>query len=226
MRRRTPRSQRAVKTSVMKQAALGFRAHSGWAALVAVAGPPGRPAVIDRRRIEIADPEIYGSKQPYHAAVGWPSAKAEKYLRRCTNRTKLLARRAVRAAVADIRKRGYYPVGTGVLTASGRPLTTLATTLASHALIHTAEGELFRNALIQACEHCHLPVARVRVRELFDRGAAELGVPVDDLQGRLAGLGRLIGPPWGQDEKYAALVGWLALAAAVRRSDRRPRQAK
>jgi len=31
------------------------------------------------------------------------------------------------------------------------------------------------------------------------------------LQSRIAVLGRGIGPPWTQDQKYATLVGWLAL---------------
>ena len=30
----------------------------------------------------------------------------------------------------------------------------LESILKSHALIHTAEGEFFRNALVEACEHC------------------------------------------------------------------------
>ena len=45
--------------------ALGFRAHSGWAALVAVAGTIDALRVLERRRIVIADPEMPGSKQPY-----------------------------------------------------------------------------------------------------------------------------------------------------------------
>ncbi len=65
-------------------AALGFRAHSGWAALVVVAGPPRSPAVIDRRRIELVDPGIPGSKQPYHAAQKLDLKKAEEVVRRCT----------------------------------------------------------------------------------------------------------------------------------------------
>jgi hypothetical protein len=36
-------------------AALGFRAHSGWRAVVAVPGSPGRAVVLERRRIETAD---------------------------------------------------------------------------------------------------------------------------------------------------------------------------
>src|SRR5712692_8847232 len=61
------------------RAALGLRAHSGWAALVVVAGSlrstavlsvpsvPSAPCVINRRRIELAAPGI--PKQPYHAAA-------------------------------------------------------------------------------------------------------------------------------------------------------------
>jgi hypothetical protein len=32
------------------------------------------------------------------------------------------------------------------------------------------------------------------------------------MQSRIAALGRGIGPPWTQDQKFAALVAWLALA--------------
>ncbi len=218
--------KQAVKTGLRTLAALGFRAHSGWAVLVAVAGPPHRPAVVNRRRIEIADPEIPGSKQPYHAAEGWPLAKAEEYMSRCTHRTKLLAQRAVSAAVADLREKGHDVVGCGILGASGRPLTTLAAALASHALIHTAEGELFRNALIEAGRHCDLAVTKVAERELFARGAAALRIPVEELQRRVTELGRPLGPPWRQDEKYAALIGWMVLAAAARPSARPSKRAK
>jgi hypothetical protein len=198
-------------------AALGFRAHSGWAALVAIAGPPHSPAVIDRRRIELADAAIPASKQPYHAAATLDLKKAEELVRRSTDRASLLAGQALRAVLDDLRKKGHEVVGCGILLRSGRPLTTLAATLASHALIHTAEGDLFRNALTHASERCGLPVTGVKERELYARGTAELGVPADQLQRRVTELGRPIGPPWRQDDKYAALVGWLVLAAASRR---------
>lgn len=220
MRRVTARKKRAVKASVSTKAALGFRAHSGWAALVVVSGPTHKPSVVARRRIEIADPAIRGSKQPYHAAERGPLAKAEKYLNRCIAKTRLLARQAVFAVVNDLRQTGLDVVGCGLLGASGRPLTTLAATLASHALIHTAEGELFRNALIEASEHCDLAVTMVTERELYARGAADLGLSVEELQSRVTELGRPLGPPWTQDEKHAALIGWMVLAAAPRRSAR------
>ena len=44
---------------------------------VAVAGSPRNPVVIERCRIETADPAIRGSKQPFHAAEPLEFAKAE-----------------------------------------------------------------------------------------------------------------------------------------------------
>jgi hypothetical protein len=61
------------------RAALGFRAHSGWAGVVVVAGPRS-PTVIDRRRIELIGPGI--PKQPYHAAEKLDLKEAEKLVGR------------------------------------------------------------------------------------------------------------------------------------------------
>lgn len=107
-------------------------------------------------------------------------------------------------------------VGCSLLLASGRPLTTLAETLASHARIHTADGEHFRDALARAAERCKLPVTRVRERELLARGAAQLRFAEGELQRRVAEMGRAVGPPWRQDEKLAALAAWTVLGASRR----------
>ena len=216
--------KRMHRATARTHAALGLRAHSGWAVVVAVAGPPRSPAVVGRWRIELADPAVVGSKQPYHAAEGLDLKEAEEFLRRCTDGTRLLARRALRAVIRDLRNRSHDVAGCGILLSSGRPATTLAATLASHALIHTAEGELFRDALIRASKYCHLAVTAVRERELYARAAAELRVHADELPGRLTELGRPIGPPWRQDEKHAALVAWLALALATQQSLRPSRR--
>jgi len=197
------------------RAALGFRAHSGWAALVVVAGPARSLVVIDRRRVELIAPGI--PKQPYHAAEKLDLKEAEKLVGRCADTAYRLARQALRAVLDGLRHTGHDVVGCGILLGSGRPATSLAATLASHALIHTAEGELFRGALTRASEHCGLPVMGVRERELYERSAARLRTSVGDLQLRISEMGRAIGPPWTQDQKQAALVGWLVLTAASRR---------
>ena len=199
-----------------KPAAIGCRAHSGWAALVIVAGPVSSPRILDRRRIVIADPAIPGSKQPYHTAEKMPFKQAEKLVTRCTERSRALARQELRAAVEHARNSGHEVAGCGIVLASGRPLPDLAATLASHAFIHTAEGELFRNVIAAASRELNVPVTEVKERELLAQASAALGKSETDLQSYLEKIGRELGPPWTQDEKCATLAAWLALAASRR----------
>lgn len=197
-----------------KPAAIGCRAHSGWAALVIVAGPVSSPRILDRRRIVIADPTIPGSKQPYHTAKKLPFQQAEKLVARCTERSRALARQELRAAVDHARNGGHEVAGCGIVLASGRPLPDLAATLASHAFIHTAEGELFRNVIADASRELKVPVTGVKQRELLAQASAALGKSDKELQSYLQKTGRELGPPWTEDEKCATLAAWLALAAS------------
>jgi len=158
--------------------ALGLRAHSGWAALVAVGGTIEAPHVLERRRLTIANAEMAGSKQPYHAAAGLPAARAGELLE------------AILAVIGGLRGRGNEVVGCGVVLGSGKALPELPRVLASHALIHTAEGEMFREVLVWAAKECGLPVTGGREKDLDD-GALR----------RVDSLGKLIGPPWTQDQK-------------------------
>ena len=197
-------------SSSRSQAALGFRAHSGWAALVAVAGPVAEPTAVLRRRVVLSDKT---PRQPFHAAEGQPFAAAEELIRRSTGEAQALAEREVQEAVAQLRAMGHEPVSSGLLLAAGRPLPGLREVLASHAFIHTAEGELFREVLREATRRCGLLLVEVRERDLEDRAARSLRRSATELQRRVAEWGKALGSPWTQDEKRAALVAWLALAA-------------
>jgi hypothetical protein len=195
-------------------AALGFRAHSGWTAAVAVGGSLDSPVVLDRRRVETSDAAIHGSRQPFHAAEPLGFEKAEALIRQCRESSTALATRAVTAMVAQLTQNGHAVVGAGILFASGRPLPPLAAILRSHALIHTAEGEFFREVLVHATEHCSLPVTKIKEREIWERGTILLRRPPADLQQLIDGIGKSLGPPWRQDEKLASMAAWIALAEA------------
>jgi len=194
-------------------AALGFRVHSGWAAVVAVSGPLTAPAVTEQRRIEIAAPEIPGSKQPYHAAERLELEEAEQFLLRCHESSISLARKAIGDCIHDANRKGQKVARCGILLGSGRPLGTLAAILASHALIHTAEGEFFRNVVSDACKHHGVQVIGVKEKELLSHCENELHISQEALDQHLSSIGRIVGPPWRQDEKFAMMVAWLALAA-------------
>jgi hypothetical protein len=161
--------------------ALGLRAHSGWTAAVAASGSPNKPIILERRRIETADARILGSTQPYHAAKELSVEKAEALIRQCQESSTLLAMRAVSAWVAQLRQNGLTVVGAGVLFASGRPLPNLAAILRSHPLIHTAEGEFFRAAMVAASERCSVHVTKVKEREIWERATRVFRLPNADL---------------------------------------------
>ena len=198
--------------SPASEAALGFRSHSGWSVLVALAGPPAEPAVLLRRRVELVR---RSPKQPFHAAEARPFAAAEALIRRSFDEATALAERAVQEALAELKGQGLARVASGHLLAAGRPLPDLRDILASHALIHAAEGELFRDALRQASRRCGLGLTEVRERELDEVAAKSLGHAPDEIRRHLAEWGKALGPPWTQDEKRAALVAWLALNAGA-----------
>src|SRR5712691_2619494 len=131
----------------MKRAALGVRMHSGWGVLVAVSGDPDALEVVDRRRIVITEPGITGANQPYHHAARLELRGSETYLANYTAMSERLALAAVGDVVRELDGRHYRVAGSAVLLASGRPLPSLSKILESHPLIHTAEGEFFRNAV-------------------------------------------------------------------------------
>jgi hypothetical protein len=163
--------------------------------------------------MEIADRRMDGSKQPYHAAELMEFKDAEAHIRRCADSSRALAEAALRDAVVQLTGMGFRLAGSCVLMASGRPTGDLAKILSSHPLIHTAEGEFFRNALRQACEACGIRVSRVKEKELVKQAAGALGLTEDELERRAGELGKGIGPPWTQDQKLSAIAAWMVLGS-------------
>jgi hypothetical protein len=219
MPRDNRRDAHPIAAGVPADAALGLRVHSGWAALVALSGPLAAPTVLARRRIELVDRDSPGGNQPFHAARGLPLDAAQELVGRALDGATRMARGALAAVAGELRRQGAGRIACGILQSAARPLPSLAAVLASHALVHTAEGELFRGALAEAAAGQGVPalralrILRIKERELLDRCTARLGAAAADLERHLAELGRTLGPPWRQDEKLATLAAWLALAS-------------
>jgi hypothetical protein len=183
-------------------------------------GTPHEPLVLARERLELSDPRLAGSRQPYHAIEELPIAAAQARLAALQASAARLAAAGIRALAHTARSAGVDAVAAGILDSAGRSGAALAAILASHALIHTADGHHFREALEAGCEAQRLPATRIRQRDLMELAAAELGRPVEQLRSQLARLGREIGAPWGADQKGAALIAWLLLARWQRAAGR------
>src|ERR1700733_1720386 len=199
--------------SDVKTAALGFRAHSGWTALVALSVSKGVPRVLARRKVHLVEIFIYKFRQPYHTAKRLSPDEGRAFVAQIQAKARRLAYRAIRDLEVNLKAQGYRLTRCGLVLASGRPLPRLAQILASHALIHTADGELFRGALLHAGARCGLGRATVREKELLSEAGGVLRLKPNDLTQQIADLGREIGPPWSQDEKFASLAAWMTLAS-------------
>jgi hypothetical protein len=194
-----------------RRAALGISPHTGWAAVVAVSGSRLAPTVVAKHRIDMATTFEKGAV--YHAGQALPLIRAEALIRTSEQTFTSLARDSLAGLAAELRGRGLEPIASAILAGGDRPLPPLEKILRSHALVHAAEGDLYRRVLALASEACAIPAALVSARDLRRRVAGASGLPEDRVDALLAELGKASGKPWARDQREAALAGWLALAA-------------
>jgi hypothetical protein len=195
----------------MKHAAVGFRAHSGWTALVAISLEDGSPLVLLRQRPHLVKTFTYEFRQPYHSAEKRSPAEARSIISRVSTDARGLAYQAIQSVQTSLVEQDYELKRCGLLLASGRPLPALPQILSSHALIHTADGELFREALTHASLRCGIKMFTAKENVLLETASHALHLEPDELVRRLTSLGSALGSPWTKDEKFASLVAWLSL---------------
>lgn len=193
----------------MRRATMGIRVHSGWGALVAISYNYGAIELLERRRVSITGSTDGGAAQPYHAARNLPLAEAETFLADAFTAAQAAAASGLRESIAALRNQKYRVKGCAILMAAGRTLPPLERILAAHPLLHTAEGQFFREAFAKACESHNIPVTKIKERELenilkekFRRDAARIRKKVQL-------LGRTVGSPWTTEQKNATLAALL-----------------
>jgi hypothetical protein len=183
--------------------------------MVVVAGSAAMPAVMARSRVSLIDEHDPESKQPYHAVeflcVEEATGRLDGYMQVARD----LASAVLEAQCAQLKRQGIDVRSVGIIESSSRKQISLSSILASHALIHAAEGDHFRNALSTAAELLRLRVSRVRSRDLEAYSVGQLRLPLDRIIERINKLGRQLGPPWGADQKKAALLAWSLLQDKV-----------
>ncbi len=194
-----------------RHAVIGAAVHSGWAAIVALGDRPSDPQLLLRSRIEMVDEHDAGAKQPYHTVESMELESARQRLDAYTASAQSKAGFALDTVLRNLGERGYRLGALGVLDSSGRTGDGLAAILASHALIHTADGNHFRNALAASAQARGWQVLRLNAKTLEDHARAHLALPQEGIDRTLASFGHQVGAPWGADQKKAALLAWTLL---------------
>jgi hypothetical protein len=190
-----------------QRCAVGFTIKSGWAAAVLVGGSAGAPAVIDCRRVEISDPGIPDSTQPYHAGFG-TARDAGDELKRLVSSVKSFGRQSIRDLLKEYQKRGPLR-GAGVVVGSLIDPRTIGN---DHIRIHAMEGQLFRTVVIDAAKASRLKCDVARERDLYALAAKTLKRPEAEIRKSLAEMGRGVSGGWRAEQKAAALSAWMRLA--------------
>src|SRR5262249_23211802 len=128
--------------------AVGFSIHTGWAVAVGIVDAP--PRLLDRARIELADDKH--TRFIYHAARERPEDAA-----RMLQAAGKVVRERAQQAFTQLQETCGRDLVWAVAPAK-RTLPELKTILGSHPLIHAAEGEFYRQAIIDAGRALNLPV--------------------------------------------------------------------
>lgn len=192
----------------MAGATIGVRVKSGWATAVLVVGAARAPRAADRCVVELSDPAVPASRQPYHAVMGASppdGEKIERYLRKVIER---VSRRSVRALLKEYRTRGHDVRGVGLVVGSDIDPGRIAN---EHIRAHALEGRLFRTVLEAVVDSFGLPCGVVVEREAYALAARVLKRSEAELRSVVGELGRSLDGPWRADEKTASLAAWMML---------------
>ena len=164
------------------QRAMGISVHTGWGACVVVGGSLAVPEVVANEVLQILDDS---ERFCFHRAAEMSPAAAAEWIANMRKKAIANARRALAPLVSK-------QVGACAIVAKAGEAGSIEQVLASHPRIHSAEGFFFRDVFRDAC-----PIPA-------------LVVPPSSLD--VARLGKLAPPPWGRDQKLAALAAWQVMA--------------
>lgn len=172
-------------------------------------GPTTSPRVADSRRIDLSDPAVPDSRQPYHAGFGTARNDGPE-LSRLVASVKRFGSQSVRKLFRDYASGGFELAGVGVIVGSLIDPDGIAN---EHIRIHAREGQLFRGIVAQAARANALPCSIWREREIYGAAAEALRQPERQVRDAVTSMRAAIPGSWRAEQKVAAAAAWLVLMA-------------
>jgi hypothetical protein len=189
--------------------AIGFRVKTGRATAVVMGGPASAPRVLSRKSLQLFDPSIPESHQPFHAEVELPPADRARVVPIALKAVERVALSALRELVGEIQPGLGSIVGIALVAGSATDPESIRN---PHMRAHAREGQLFPQALASAAKTMRIPAITIVESEVFTSAAARLGKTPDAIKIAVTELGRAVGKPWSAEEKAAAAAAWIVLA--------------
>ncbi len=199
----------------MTHVAIGFRVKSGWATAVLLAGPLQSPRVLDRRIVDLSDPNVPESRQPFHSMLELHQRAGEKVSVKLRKVVENYTRHSVTRLIKDYRNSGHDLSVAGLVVGSDLDPAGIKQIKNPHIQAHALEGRLFRDALESALRSNEVNCLVAVERQVYTTAITCLRRTEDNLKRAVADLGRAVGGPWRSDDKTATLAAWLALATDV-----------
>jgi hypothetical protein len=188
-------------------AALGFRVKSGWAAAVLLTGPGRSPQLCDVRRIDLSDPRLPETRQPYHAAMGKLETDTTKINRR-VRVVRSIAQQSIATLIAAYRGNGYAITRAALVVGSQVDPDSIAN---PHIRAHAFEGQLFRSVLGEALQAHRIRTEVLIERNAYAEGAVKLKESNEYVRRVIQNFGQATQGSWRAEQKLAAIGAWIAL---------------
>jgi hypothetical protein len=188
-------------------AALGFRVKSGWAAAVLLTDSAHLPQLCDVQRIDLSDPRLPETRQPYHAAMGRLETDTQKINRR-VDVVRRITEKSIAKLLAGYRQQNFTIKRAALVVGSQIDPRSVAN---PHIRAHALEGQLFRSVL-QESLHAHRILSDVLIeRDAYARAAVQLKQSNENVRRVIRKFGRDTKAPWRAEQKLAAVAAWVAL---------------
>jgi len=178
----------------------GIYDHCGWAIVVCVSG---NREVLDARRVELVGSGL--PSLPHHGpGQRLPIDEAVELVER--------VRRS--AAACAISALDALPKGVGAIAIRARPPMppTVAERITSYWAQTRADGVMYRDVLAEAAADRDWPVFEYDARTVLDLAAASHGSG-DGFSAWLKTVGKVVGPPWGKDQRLATAAAIVAMSS-------------
>lgn len=192
----------------MKHVGVGLTVKSGWAAMVLVCRAD-RLELLESRLVELSDPAVPESRQPFHDGF----AKALAPGRELTRPLASIRTHGSRA-LADALDQQLFGSGKGI-SCAGVVVGSLVDPESlgnTHMRIHAREGQLFRELVVGALTARGIRTQVFRSRDLDGVATGVLGRSESAIRTTVAQLGKSSSGPWRAEQKAAALAAWLTLS--------------
>jgi hypothetical protein len=196
--------------TTLQSAALGFRIKSGWAAVVLLTDTPHFPQLADVGQIELCDPRLPETRQPYHAGTGELETNVTT-LKRRERVVRSVSQQSLTTLLAKYQEYGFRIKRAAFVVGSQIDPAGIAN---PHIRAHAFEGRLFRSAVVDTLQDHQIRTEILIERDAYLSVAARLKQSSNDLKRTIQDLGRSMAAkrrPWRAEQKLAAVAALFVL---------------